>query len=69
MPISERDWWRDEGASWMHDEDEFEEPPRERPSIAWTLWQLIVLAFLALVIVALPVGWLSSTTHPPGSSS
>ncbi len=58
MPISERDWWKS-SAAWMYDEHEFEEPRvargarRERPSIAWTVWQLLVLLALGVVIVAL----------------
>lgn len=37
----------------MYEPDEFEEPRVERSSIGWTLWQLLVLAFLAIAIVAL----------------
>jgi hypothetical protein len=35
MPISERDYWRDEGASWMYEPDEIEARlrSRERPGV------------------------------------
>ena len=42
--------------SWMYDEHEFGEPDRQRrarPSIAWTVWQVVVLVFLGAVILGL----------------
>jgi hypothetical protein len=35
MPVSERDWWRDDAAL-LYEPDEFE-PLAERPGIGWTL--------------------------------
>jgi Flp pilus assembly protein TadB len=57
VPVSERDWWKDKAAL-LYEADEFEEPAR--PGVGWTLWQLAVLAFLAimfLAVVSATLGW------------
>jgi hypothetical protein len=51
MPLADRDYMRDEGASWIYEPHEFEQPTPARPGLAWTLWQIVVLMFLAVVIV------------------